>query len=514
MSQVTSLEKSLRDLPSIGTLVKDRPYRQVWRFEHEGKGYYLKFYPREGVDERFHQIRDLFRRFTRGSPAVLEFTRLQDLQRAGIPAPRAVAVLMGFRLRGQRGDAVIMEAIEPSIQLDQYLSEFEQRGERAPNHRDLSRQVRELVHQLAGARLGHEDLHLGNLLLKDGKVHLLDGYAVRWGMRARDIYRLAHSATPFVTVTDLLRGWKLLAAGRLPRRNPLSPKLREAFLKRLGRENRYFGLVQFDDWAGVFFKFTKFAKRWSQASGLTISREEWERQWPELWQRIEADQLTVLKRSRSGDVLAGEICLGGRTLAVVIKRPKKRSWFRYVKDLPRRSRSWRSWVKAWNLIARNLPTAWPLLVMEKRRFGYITDSVIVFERVPGPTFRRMDLDALDPEQRDMLFRRAGRILRIIDNTGLSHFDAKASNWIIRDDPKHGPWPVLVDSDAVRFRRWDALGIQRLLRSMKEHPQYTPADSLSLCLGYAPYSAPRLEKGAPEPDEPTAQEMQADRPATP
>jgi tRNA A-37 threonylcarbamoyl transferase component Bud32 len=488
-----SLEQTLRDLPSIGTLVKDRPYRQVWRFEHEGRGYYLKFYPREGVRERFHHLRDWFRRLSRGSPAMLEFTRLQALQKAAIPAPRAVAVLMGYRLGGQFGDAVVMEAIEPSVQLDHYLSGMELRGERAPNHRDLSRQLRELVHQLVVAKLGHEDLHLGNLLIKEGKLYLLDGYAVRNGMRARDIYRLAHSTTPFATRTDLLRAWQKLAGGAMPRRNPLAPALRNAFLKRVAGDNKYFGRLNFGDWNGVFFRWTKFAKRWSQVSTITVERQDWERLWPDLWQKIDADQFEILKRTRSGDVLAGEIELGGRTLPVVIKRPRKRYWYRYLNDIPRRSRSWRSWVKGWNLIARNLPTAWPMLVMERRRFGYIADSIAIFERVAGPTLRRMDLESMNWRERDSLFRRTGRILRIIDETGLSHFDAKASNWIVRDDAKLGPSPVLVDTDAVRFRRWALLGLHRLLRSMKEHEQYTPQDSLSLCRGYAPFSQPSAEE---------------------
>src|SRR5207248_347103 len=38
------LEHALKNFPQIGTLVKSRPYRQVWRFEHDGKPYYLKFY--------------------------------------------------------------------------------------------------------------------------------------------------------------------------------------------------------------------------------------------------------------------------------------------------------------------------------------------------------------------------------------------------------------------------------------------------------------------------------------
>lgn len=491
-TQVSNIEETLKTLDKTGTLVKDRAYRQVWRFEHEGRGYYLKFYPRESHEDPFHKLRDRFRRWGRGSPAMLEFLRLQNLQRARIPAPRAVAALPGFRIGDKRGDAVIIEAIEPSVQLDVYLREFQQQGRTAPNHRDLSRQVRELVHQLVKAKLGHQDLHLGNFLLHEGKIYLLDGYSVRRGMRAQDLYRLAHSAAPFATITDMLRAWRLLADGPMPARNPMSARLRSDFLKRLGDDDRYFGTLRLGDWTGSFFRSTKFPRTWSAASNLTVSREDWERLWPELWEKIERDELRVIKRTRSGDVLAAEITLGGVTLPVVIKRPRKRYWYRYVFDAFRRSRSWRGWVKGWNLIARNLPTAWPLLAMEKRQAGYITDSISVFERVEGPTLRRVDLDALSPEQREALFRRTGRLLRTIDTTGMSHFDAKASNFIVRDDPVTGPSPVLIDTDAVRFRYWPGLGLRRLLKSMQEHEQYTPADSLALCLGYAPYSSPQAD----------------------
>jgi tRNA A-37 threonylcarbamoyl transferase component Bud32 len=490
-----NLEQTLRSLPEIGRLVKERPNRQVWRFEFEAKPYYLKFYPRNSVGGGLDPIRQWLRRRLRGSSAVLEFTRLQMLQRARIPAPRAIAVLVGFRIKDQLGDAVIMEALEPSVALDEYLSGFELRGEMAPDHREISRQIRELVRQLVETGLGHGDLHLGNLVLKDGKVHLIDGFAVRKGMRSRDLFRLAHSVAPFATLTDLMRGWELLAGGDLPKHNPMSEPLRQAFLKRVSGDNRYFGRLRVRGWSGVFFRSSKFAKRWSIASTLQIEKDDWERAWPQLWQQVENDELKILKRSRSGDVMAAEVALGGKTVPIVIKRPHKGRWYRYINEIPRASRSWRGWLKGWSLIARNLPTAWPLLVIERRRFGYITDHISIFERVPGTTLGRTDLDALAPSQREMLFRRAGRILRMIDNTGLSHFDAKAPNWIVREDCKLGPSPVLIDTDAVRFRRWVALGIQRLLKSMREHAGYTPADSLSLCLGYAPYSVPRLDDGS-------------------
>src|SRR5207245_1183203 len=100
--------------------------------------------------------------------------------------------------------------------------------------------------------------------------------------------------------------------------------------------------------------------------------------------------------------------------------------------------------------------------------------------VPGAPLACADLDALDPADRDMLFRRTGHLLRRIELLGMSHFDAKSSNWIVYNDEKTGPQPILVDVDGIRRRRWVALGVQRLLRSMREHAQYTPADSLALC----------------------------------
>jgi hypothetical protein len=39
------------------------------------------------------------------------------------------------------------------------------------------------------------------------------------------------------------------------------------------------------------------------------------------------------------------------------------------------------------------------------------------------------------------------------------------------------------------------GLHRLLRAMKQHPQYTPADSLAICEGFAP-AAGRIEQEAP------------------
>jgi tRNA A-37 threonylcarbamoyl transferase component Bud32 len=306
---------------------------------------------------------------------------------------------------------------------------------------------------------------------------------------------LEHSVRRRATRTDLLRGWDLIGpGGEMPRDNPLSRFLWDRFLDGITKENRYFGRLTIGPWRGVYYKHTKYPYRWSAASQLEISKADWEQAWPKLLEQFADPALPVLKRTLSGEVIATEICIAGRRVEVIVKRPRRRYWYRYINEIGRGSRPRRAWKKSWNLLVRGLPTAFPLLLMERRRFGYVTDALLITERVAGRTLAQIDLDTLPAGQRDTLLHRTGRILRQIEQYGFSHFDAKSSNWIVFDDPAVGPTPVLIDIDGIRRRRWIALGIQRLLRSMKENPQYSPADSRSLCRGYAPFA--RLD--APEP----------------
>lgn len=478
----TALAEALRNLPSVGRLVKDRGYRQVWRFEFGGRAYYLKWYPRDASRA--------LKRWLVGNPAMREFARLIALQKARIPAPRAVAVLKGFKLNQRQGDAVILEAIEPSIQLDRYLNDCDLAGGQVPDRRKLVDQLIELVYLLGRNKLGHDDLHLGNVLLAGGRLHLLDGYAVdSGGLKLRHVMMLGHAASRWTTRADVVRGWRLLQATESspPATNPVSPRLHRKFLQRTMADNAYFGRLEVDGWRGHFLKGLKLPRWWAPTSRLRIAADDWLRAWPALCDPIGPSAGTVLKRSASGDVIAATVRLDGQDVDVVVKRPRRKSLWRRVNAVGRPGKARRSWVKAWKLAIRNFPVEWPLLLMERRVLGYVVDSLLVVARVPGTTLAETDLDALPPNQRETLFRRLGRTLRRLERQGFCHFDAKSTNWIVMPDPHRGPVPVMIDVDGIRHYRWDGFGIRRLLRSMKDHPQYTREDSRFLCLGYAPYS---------------------------
>ncbi|MCC6239766.1 MAG: hypothetical protein IT448_05680 [Phycisphaerales bacterium] len=483
-------QKIIADLPRHAALVKQRPYRQVWRFEYQQRGYYLKFYPRHG---------SFWKRLVRGNPASREFQRLQWLQKAELPAPRALATLVGMQLDGQKGDAVILEAIEPAQSLADLVNQALLNAQPLARRRELAIQFGLILQQLNLAGLGHHDLHLGNFLLKDQRLYLIDAYAVhRGGLSRADLQLLAHSAACIASRTDLLRFWWLLRPGaKLPRRNSRRQTLCRKFVSKTTQDNTYFGQFVSGQWSGYFFRKSPVPHRWSAASQMDISALNWQSTWPILWQQIERDELTIIKRTASGDVLSGEITLGQKQLAIVLKRPRRKYWHRYINEIGRGSRAMRAWKKSWALAIRHLPTAWPLLIMQRRRFGYAIESIIVYEKIAGSTLAQINLDELSEIDRQNLMRRSGALLRKMEHDGLFHWDAKAYNFMVQIDPQLGPQPILIDVDGIRGFQYTRFALHRLLKSMRDNPTFTPADSKYLCLGYAPWARPAPAPAPPD-----------------
>jgi tRNA A-37 threonylcarbamoyl transferase component Bud32 len=475
------LESTLKQLERVGTLVSAEDGIDVWQFDHAGRTYRLNFY-RRGRKNR----------------AIREFRGLTLLQRSQIPSPHAVALLSGFRIKGEIGDAVVLDHLESAVRLDVFLAELQARGEVVPQRRDLALQVRTIAMHVGRAKLGHRQLGLDHFLLRGTQLYLSGGEHVRaGGLKMNDVLRLGHTAAPFASASELLRAWQTLGPGvDLPKANPVSKGLWKKATGDVLGENEHFGKISGNGWTGIFTKRADLPRAWAIASRLTTTLDDWQRAWPNLLARIESDQLEVIKRGDNGDVLGGEVILAGKPIAVIVKRPRRKYWRQSISDLLRPSRAKRTWVKTWKMLVRDVPCEWPMLLMEKRRLGYVVDSVLVFGQVEGQTMAAADLDAMEAQARDLLFRRAGRTLRRIEALGFTHMDAKSTNWIVFDGgPSAGPLPVLVDVDGVRHYRWATAGILRLLRAMKQHPQYTPQDSLALCQGYAPVAGPIIEENS-------------------
>ncbi len=133
--------------------------------------------------------------------------------------------------------------------------------------------------------------------------------------------------------------------------------------------------------------------------------------------------------------------------------------------------------------------------MEKRKVGYVTDAVTVFERVRGQTLAELDLLATSVEDRQRLLHRVGRLLREVEHNGLYLYDSKASNWIVFPDELRGLTPLLIDVDGLRPFRVAGGGFARLLRSLRAKAGFGVEEETWVSLGYRPYATrDRLPNG--------------------
>lgn len=481
------LEQALRNIARDGSLLRDEGNRQIWRIVVAGKPLELRFYP---GDSRWQRLLSKLR----PSPAMSEFVRFQWLQKAQVPAPHGVAALMGLVLNGSKGDALLLERPEPAAPLDQHLH-----APSRADHRALTLSLLQLLQNLGRAGLGHANLHPRHLLVHGGRVLLNEAVGLHKGnLWMKEILELSAALAPHASRTDLQRGWNTLGpGGRMPRDNArLGAHLRRQFRQLLAPPNVV--PLQHDGWQGHCFCRTPCPRSWSHASSLQLDVRDWSQAFATLLQQLDSDQLESLRRGHSGDVLAGEIVLKGRPLSIVVKRPRRKYWWRYLTQLGRGSRSLRAWKMAWRLIARDIPTAWPLLLMERRTLGYATQSLLVMERIDGrvlcdPAWREQGAEAY----RDLLFR-CGRTLRLLDQSGLHLYDARTDNWMVRSDPERGLVPLIIDTDGLR-RLNQGGGIRSLLRSLREDSDvpFDAGDERAVLLGYAPFAdaAQRKRLGA-------------------
>ncbi len=464
-----AFESNLRNLDRVATLVRRRADRETWRFAYADKPYYLHFYPQGS------------RLAASGAPK--EYAGLKTLQDFKIPAVKVVALMSGFRFGDRKGNAVITHGMEPAQRLcDATLTRAE--------HKQAVDQIAELLKQMTRHDLGHAALSLSSFLWHDGKVILLDAAGLKSEvLTTQQLMQFAHNVEPFASKSDRMRVWRALLPDQ-----PIPQDRRR--LKRYAADLNSDAIapIACGEWHGWFKQQHDRPLAHSIASRLEVDHADWQREWALLEQKLRADQLDILKRDRSGDILATQITLLGHPIDVIVKRPRHKYWYRHLLGAFRASRAKRLWDKTRWLLVRRIAVEYPLIVMQRRVLGYVVESVAVFERVPGMTLDHADLNVMTDDNRENFFRSCGRILRKIEDTGLTHTDAKSSNWIVYNPDDGNAEPVLIDCYGIRrFNLFLQLfGIRRLLRAMKDHPAYTPTDSLHICLGFAPRSSPEVE----------------------
>jgi tRNA A-37 threonylcarbamoyl transferase component Bud32 len=340
--------------------------------------------------------------------------------------------------------AVVVEKITESVTA---LEVFERLHDSAEQLDLLISIARELARQHTRGVL-QKDLHLGNYLLREDKVYILDVGQIRFFPneigRKKSITQLA------------------ILAARLPDRR------KEALIK-LCKE--YFAVRnwQFEKSDEIFFhkELAAFHKR-AISRGLKKSLRTNKRhiriqhkQFVAVFDRNFCSEAGITDFIEHIDAFmdAGEIFKNGNTCYVsrlswngreiVVKRFNHKGFVHSMRQAIRRSRARRCWLYGHRLGMLNVSTPKPLAYIEYRKGWLVWKSYLITEYVKGQKLYHFLRDQnISETQRSSVLQQMNHLLDKMGVGRMTHGDLKHTNIIITKDG-----PVLTDLDSMQVHRW-------------------------------------------------------------
>jgi len=316
--------------------------------------------------------------------------------------------------------------------------------------------------------LAQQDLHLGNFLLHDDVLYVVDGDAVENQGAGGPLSADQAEANLGIFFAQLGTRWDdardCLLVSYL-QTNPHQAISPENIALRVAKVRR----KRLSDYLGKSLRdCSQFSVEQNWSRFLTVLRSE-------------AVSLTSIINDPDGVFQPGKLLKDGGSSTVALVENDYRSLVvkRYnIKDVGhwltrfwRPSRAWHSWLAAHRLQFLEIPTPKPLAMME-RRFGPLRHTAwLVTEYCPGPTL----LNHLGEGTKPPDSTTATALLRVFNqlvSARISHGDCKATNFIWRDGEI-----VLIDLDAMQVhwneRKWRSAWEKDRARFIRNWPDGSP-----------------------------------------
>ncbi|HET6573639.1 MAG TPA: lipopolysaccharide kinase InaA family protein [Fimbriiglobus sp.] len=423
-------------------VVKQNLQRTISRVRLPGGTVYVKLC-------RANTPRSWAREVLRPAKARLEFENALALRKLGIGAVEPLA--WGGEPGPLPGDSyLITRAQDAAIPFLDFLEASHPPAVR----RAVAGGFARFLARLHDAGVAHPDPHPGNFLVELPKFVLTDLHAVRfgrpldWPATRANLTLLNRWFQVRASRADRLRFWRTYVGARTTLSAPDADRMARDLETATEVSNLRF-------WASRTARYRTDNRdshrvRGPSASGYAV------RDLPdELLYVWLADPdapfagARLLKDSRTSTVAELTIDTPTGPRAVIYKRFNLKSPIGALKNLLRPSPALRSWVTGNSVRDRGMPTARPLAVFHRTRFGVPLTGYAVFDKVP---------DALGlPEAvaasrgRPAVLRdwadRLGRLVRRMHDRQVSHRDLKAPNVLIS-----GGEPVLIDLVGVETSR--------------------------------------------------------------
>jgi len=481
--------QNLRTEPAAELIKRNGP-REVWCVRTASLSVFAKAY-------RPVKVGDWLRALLFGSASHREWRAGRYAQRAGLATPLPIAC--GWKRRLGRG-ILLTRAVDHSVPLHTYWTAFETANDRRGRYQKslaLCHALAELLARAHQSGMRHLDLHPGNLLVQD-----VQGSAPRVVMVDLQSARIGRPVKQWAALQNLvqLNQWFQRHASRSERlrflrsylvwherlshlkharrvQADLRPMLsrldrmarrhaRRLWAKRdrtAMRSGRYFSRMRIPGgWRGHVVLQPRRPVAGLSAREVSFTRAQW-REWlddPSEWTGRRRTQL--IKGSHSGTVCRAMLPLDDGAMEVICKRPLPRTWWKRVLFPFGASRNLRTWRRGHALLHRDLPTARPLAVLERRCLGLLLDSLVMTESITDgrdlDTMLRLHLAPQSGQVlrrvKDQLAGRLAKVIRQMHERGFAHRDLKASNILVQWRPGQGapPGVALIDLDGLRLRR--------------------------------------------------------------
>ena len=395
------------------TAVKHNLQRTVYTGEAVG-GVHVKWL-------RANTPRAKLRDWLRGPKAKLEFEKLQALRALNIPCPVPLAWGVAVGPEG-RSTALITRTVLDAIPLEAVLL-----GPLSPQRRrGLARGLGAYFARLHAAGVMHPDPHPGNILMCEGDFVLLDAHAVAFhapGQREANLVLWNRWFQLRSTATDRLRFWRAYQRG-LPN-DSLSLHAADIEAKTLRSNLRF--------WQRRLKRYTGM-NRQCQPVDVGVWRGH---RLADVPQGVVAllhhpEPAGIFNAGAPGELLKDSpsscvMRLPGGLIAKLF-RTKKR--FAGSKSLFRRTAAVRTWLNGLSLLDRGLPTARPLLMIQRYRSGFAAEAIAVFQEIPDAMELQEYAAGASEEQLRRTAVAVGQLLRTMHQRGVSQRDLKASNILV------------------------------------------------------------------------------------
>jgi tRNA A-37 threonylcarbamoyl transferase component Bud32 len=499
------LEKWLQD--GQATVVKQGPHRVVYRIELAGLHCHLKH-------NRISDLRSWMRALVRPSKARTEYRRALKVAARGVSTIFPLA--LGERADGRAGDSFLLtRTLDGAMMFHTYVETklVDMPADRQARLRQrLAVRLGEFIGRVHEAGIHHHDLHCGNILVQvspddQPRFYLVDlqvvrlGSSLSWRSSLANLVVLNRWPSLRASRADRLRFWRAYCrarsalSGTPPPRQAASEWVR-MLEEETGRSNLVFWRHRDRRCLGnnrAYRRVRRFGLTGHAVTDLD----------PKALAALLADpdapfrqpQRPLLKDSRSSTVAELELPVGGKMRPVIYKRFRVTSWRDPVAGLLRRPAAHRSWLLGHGLRERGLPTARPLVVLQRVRAGMCFEGYLLMEKVPDATDLRtlgQRLAAADGPTRQRVIRplveQLARLARDMHSRGLAHRDLKAANILVQLSSIRPPACCLIDLVGVVAsgqlgRRLRARNLARLHASFHQNPLVSRTDKLRFLRTY-------------------------------